>query len=91
MSNRDGFGNRGEFNIDKKTWSGWIGTNNQEASIGYKCPLAILVGYDGDKVYVVSIILENSSSKKITLDDADVQAILASIEGKQGQGSDWPY
>jgi hypothetical protein len=61
-------------------WTGWVGTNNSKGSNGYGCPSASLYARDGDKVYSVHMILEDNG-KKISIYDADVQAILASIKG----------
>ncbi len=55
------------------TWNGFTGT-----SLDY--PMAVLYT-DGDVQIQVSITLENTDGK-ISLDDADVQAIIASIQVK---------
>jgi len=54
------------------TWNGFTGD-----SLGYK--IAILWAEDGDDQYQATMYLETDNGT-ITLDDADVQAILASVK-----------
>lgn len=53
------------------TWNGYTAT-----SVDY--PYTILEGTDGEAAIQVSILMENGD-KKISLEDVDVQAIIASI------------
>ncbi len=64
-----------DIKTEEHTWKGYTAT-----SIGY--PIAVLFTEDGDEQIQVSITLENGD-EKISLEDADVQAILEGIKVKK--------
>lgn len=64
-----------DIKTDDYTWNGYTAT-----SIGY--PIAVLFTEDGDEQIQVSVTLENGD-EKISLKDADVQAILEGIKVKK--------
>lgn len=60
------------MNLGNYTWNGFTG-------VSMEYPIAILWTEDGDAQFQISIWLEMEDGK-ISLDDADVQAIIASIQ-----------
>lgn len=64
-----------DIKTDEHTWKGYTAT-----SIGY--PIAVLFTEDGDEQIQVTVTLENGD-EKISLEDADVQAILEGIKVKK--------
>ena len=59
------------FTLGAYTWEGFTGKSSDY-------PIAVLWTEDGDEQFQVNIWLENGG-QKLTLEDADVQAILTSI------------
>ncbi|MDO4563442.1 MAG: membrane lipoprotein lipid attachment site-containing protein [Clostridia bacterium] len=78
MSSRDLYDDAKDIEpmeIGSYSWSGY-------AHEGYGYPTAVLEATDGTISIQVTVILENGN-KKISLDDAEVQAIIASITPAQ--------
>ena len=64
-----------DIRTDAHTWRGYTAT-----SVGY--PIAVLFTEDGDEQIQVAVTLENGD-EKISLEDADVLAILEGIKVKK--------